>query len=171
MKKKSNNSIAPFLCIMAIGGLFLLMFNNVDQSLPSKVQLTTNQENTPNSLSVVGSQGQRIMFEEDGVWLTDANGDRRRIANKPEDMAVNDSIEEKIRDKLLQVAAKKKKNIAPGVLIVLDEGIVEIPKDSVVTWQGKSKLTCIHADGTVSSYYADGRVIPQENSTRLGKDR
>lgn len=45
-----------------------------------------------------------------------------------------------------------------GQLIVLDRGIVDVPKDSLITFTGEDNLVVLNADGSSTVYRTDGRI-------------
>lgn len=174
MKKSSSSGAAPFFVFISLLILFICFLNRQEPARGVKEKEVTEHPDllkSDSSLPVIGSQGQRIMFEEDGVYLRTPDGDKKKIANTPEELTQEEAVEKRIREKIaLTVLNKKQRNVEPGVLIVLDRGIVEIPKESVIVYQDANKLTCINQDGSVSSYYADGKIVTQENSNRLRKN-
>jgi hypothetical protein len=80
--------------------------------------------------------------------------------------------EEALINKLLQQlpaqAAGPAVKKAVGRLVVLEQGIVDLPVGAVVTFLGKDKAVTHDPDGSSVTYYVDGRVERRERFEKQG---
>jgi hypothetical protein len=121
---------------------------------------------------VAGQEGYFVVFMQDGTsYLEAPDGKKTQLvdaafARRPDP----DRVAARLAAKL---APKDKDKREPGQLIVLDEGVVDVPKDAQITLIEKDRLVVMNGDGSSTVYYADGKTELREKRkapTRGRKD-
>jgi hypothetical protein len=121
----------------------------------------------PKRLRVSGSDGFWVVINPDGSGhLERPDGSRTPLAVKGElGPPPAEAVVRKIERRLMahgRPAIKKE----VGHLIVCDDGVVDVPKDAVITFVGRDKVVTHAADGSSVVYYTDGRVDRRDRSER-----
>jgi hypothetical protein len=114
----------------------------------------------PRRLPVAGREGSFLVVEADGSsYLEEPGGRRTMLAEAATDAAAGDVVR-----KVVERAKAPRRE--PGQLVVLDRGVVDVPKDAVITFVGRDRVVALDTDGSASVYHADGRV---EHESRPGR--
>lgn len=150
---------------LAAGGLLLAAFllsKHVEIDPSSKPENPPQIQPAPavkpaadERLPVAGSPGYYVVVVDGAAYLENPDGDRSLLAKQ-----LMPAPAPQLFPKLLmpQPAAAG----GSGRLIVLDTGIVEVPKTGVITLIEKDYLVLHHADGTATAHYTDGRVVARK---------
>lgn len=125
------------------------------------------QPPTERRLPLAGADGFTVVLLPDGAsWVEGPDGKRTPLTGPGEPPLALDEQELLRQTNLRLQQAKRPPKIGPTRLIVLDEGVVDIPLEAVITLQAADRLIALHPDGTSVIYYADGRVEPQGRRVR-----
>lgn len=116
----------------------------------------------PRRMPLAGMPGYTVVVMPDGAsYLEDPAGRRTRLADAedgPADGAPGPAVD-RLASRLSRRAERK---LEDGVLVVLDRGVVDIPKDAIITFQGADYLVIRDGAGGFWTYHADGRVARRE---------
>ena len=118
----------------------------------------------------IGSTGDSIIFDRSGpVWLEDSQGRRTMLLRSlPAEPIDERALIERIESRLNELPKRKKKTR----LIVLDRGIIAVPHDEVITYQGSDRVTAIDpSTGESVIYYADGDEDRRKGSRDGGRPK
>lgn len=118
----------------------------------------------PKRLAVANAPGYFVVIEPDGSsYMETPDGKRTKLTGPtPKFDAV-------IKAVTSPRATPMKKEV--GQLVVCDSGVVDVPRDAVITFIGPDKVVTLDpADGSSSAYYTDGRIvrIDRESRGRMG---
>jgi hypothetical protein len=117
-------------------------------------QPSRKQEAPTRRVPVAGRKGHWVVFEPDGSsYLEAPDGTRTRLASAAEGPPPPPPP---------QRATPERR---PGQLVVCDEGVVDVPKNAVITLVAADKVVTHEPDGSSVTYFTDGRV------ERRGRDR
>lgn len=115
----------------------------------------------PRRLPVTGAAGYVVVLNPDGTsYLEGPKGDKTQLVDRTfAKMPSERELEERIRKRLLRpTPATPKREAVVGQLVVLDEGVIDVPQDALVTYTGPDRLVALNPDGTATVYWADGRT-------------
>lgn len=118
----------------------------------------------PRRLPVAGSAGAVVVLEPDGSsYLESGDGPPIPLADAADPVAptVDEALVAKLAARL--EAAPR----AAGRLVVLEKGVVEVPRDAVVTYLGEDRLVVHAPDGASTTYHVDGRIVARGRSARV----
>jgi hypothetical protein len=115
----------------------------------------------PRRLKVAGQEGYYVVIEPDGSSVMEAPDGKKTFLTGP--VSKDELPEDAIVKKLEETSPKR---VGLGQLVVTDTGIVDIPKDAVVTLIGRDKVVTHGPDGTSVVYFVDGRVVRQARGQR-----
>lgn len=116
-------------------------------------------------MTVAGNEGYAVVMNPDGSSYLEAPDGKRTELTKP-GRPDDDAAEKAVTKKLEEVRPKK---VGIGQLIVTDTGVVDIPKDAIVTFVGRDKVVTHEPDGTSNVYFVDGRVVRQARGDKSGR--
>lgn len=119
----------------------------------------------PRRLTVAGSDGYAVVMNPDGSSYLEAPDGKRTELTGPG--RAEDDAAEKAVTKKLEEARPRKQGV--GQLVVTDTGVVDIPRDAIVTLVGRDKVVTHEPDGTSRVYFVDGRVVRQARGERSGR--
>lgn len=128
---------------------------------PPKKEVAPPPKSGPRRLKVAGQDGYFIVIEADGSSVMEAPDGTKTVLTGP--AAKNEDAEAAIVKKLEDARPKR---AGLGQLVVTDTGIIDIPKDAVVTFIGRDKVVTHDPDGTSVVYFVDGRVVQQARGER-----
>jgi hypothetical protein len=114
----------------------------------------------PQRFPVAGAAGFFVVLNTDGSSsLEDPTGKVIKLAD-----ANTRTPETELAARLLANATGSRPDVKTtvGQLIVLEQGVVDVPKDALITFMDKDKLVVLAKDGTSTVYHVDGRVEPRE---------
>lgn len=116
-------------------------------------------EEQPRRVPVAGSDGYTVVLNPDGTsYLEGPDGKKTQLVDRTFARTPSEKeLEERIR-KRLQRPAPAPRKAAVGQLVVLDEGVVDVPRDALITYTGPDRLVALTPDGTATVYWADGRT-------------
>lgn len=107
-------------------------------------------------LPVAGAEGYWIVVHQDGSSFLESPDGSQRQLTEPGDKNP-ETPEADLIAKRLEKAETKRQGI--GQLVVCDVGVVDVPKDAVITFVGRDKVVTLDPVGGSSIiYYTDGRV-------------
>lgn len=138
----------------AIAGLMLFVTPGDD---PDVAQMPTEKTppqvpTGPRRLPIGGSDSHHLVVESNGAtYLVAPDGTRKLIvpARGPDLTAITEA---KVKNK---ITPERRSEL--GQLIVCDEGVVDVPKDAVITFVGKDRVTVLNLDGSSTNYFVNGR--------------
>lgn len=128
---------------------------------PPKKEVAPPPKAGPRRLKVAGQEGYFIVIEADGSSAMEAPDGTKTVLTGP---ASKDEDTESAIVKKLEETRPKRAGL--GQLVVTDTGIIDIPKDAVVTFIGRDKVVTHDPDGTSVVYFVDGRVVRQARGER-----
>src|SRR5262245_41414042 len=113
----------------------------------------------PRRIPVAGAEGFSIVIFPDGTsQLESPTGKRTNLVDRAfAGMPTEAALFQQLNAKLMGPRPQPRRTTLEQ-LIVLDEGVVDIPRDAVVTFTAKDRLVALHADGTSMVHYVDGRI-------------
>jgi len=132
--------------------------------LPHVEQGTEPAAAGPRRMPVAGAPGYWVVVNTDGSsYLEGPDGQRTALA------AAGPSVpEQRVADAIAKRLAKtpeKRKGL--GQLVVCDSGVVDVPKDAIITFVGVDKVVTLDPnDGSSTAHYVDGRVQRRERVER-----
>ncbi len=118
----------------------------------------------PQRFPVSGAAGFFVILNADGSSsLEDPSGKVIKLAD-----ANKQTPETELASRLLANALSSKPDVktAVGQLIVLEQGVVDVPKDALITFMDKDKLVVMATDGISTVYHVDGRVERRERKPK-----
>lgn len=118
----------------------------------------------PQRFPVSGAAGFFVILNADGSSsLEDPSGKIVKLAD-----ANKQTPETELASRLLANVKNPRPDTktAVGQLIVLEEGVVDVPKDALITFMDKDKLVVLATDGTSTVYHVDGRVERRERKPK-----
>lgn len=121
---------------------------------------TSSVPPTPQRFPVAGAAGFFVVLNADGSSsLEDPTGKVIKLAD-----ANTRTPETELAARLLANVTSSRPDVKTtvGQLIVLEQGVVDVPKDALITFMDKDKLVVMAKDGTSTVYHVDGRVEPRE---------
>lgn len=125
----------------------------------------------PRRVPVAGQDGYFVVFMPDGTsYLEAPDGKKTQLvdaafASRPDP----DRLAARLAAKLAPKDGDKRRE--PGQLIVLDEGVVDVPKGAQITLIEKDRLVVMNGDGSSTVYYADGKTELREKRKAPQKGR
>jgi hypothetical protein len=144
---------------------------------PAKAEVVPEPEKEPapprpRRIPVGGAPGSFVVLMPDGTsYLEAADGSRQQLVDKT---FLEQPSKEEIVERLVSRLRESKRPAAragPGQLVVLDRGVVEIPKDAQITLVEKDRLVALGDDGSSTVYHADGRTEVRERGQAASKER
>jgi uncharacterized protein YjdB len=121
-------------------------------------------EIAPRQLPVAGAPGFFVVLKRDGSSeLLDPEGKRTPLA-APGKMLDKDVTQ--IQKAVAAQLNKPAKKVAVGQLVVLEKGVVDVPKDAIITYLDTDRLITLATDGSSTVYKVDGSVETRERPGR-----
>jgi hypothetical protein len=130
----------------------------------AKDELVVKKPVVPRRLPLAGAEGYFVVLMPDGTsYLESPNGQKtslvdKRFASIPSELALNAQIAKQLQQRQKQQAIIKPPETRLGQLVVLDEGVVDVPEGAIITFVGPDRLVATSNNGTSTVYYANGRV-------------
>lgn len=162
------------MTVIGLGTSVLLLVTFVSHDpvtvLPAEEKTRLNTPDTdappvrPRRLKVAGSDGYAVIVNPDGSSYLEAPDGRQTELAGPGQAEENTA---KIIERKLSEPRPKKEGL--GLLIVTDTGVVDVPKDAVITFVGRDKVVTHSPDGTSKVYFVDGRVVSQARGEHNGR--
>lgn len=168
-------ALVVLVVVCGIGTSVLLLVTLTSQDTgtsvpgPDKAKTTNRVQpdpTQPRRLVVAGSDGYAVVMNPDGSSYLEAPDGKQTQLTEPGRLE-DDAAEKAVARKLEEVRPKKQ---GLGQLVVTDTGIVDIPRDAVVTLIGRDKVVTHEPDGTSRVYFVDGRVVPQARGDKSGRN-
>ena len=114
----------------------------------------TALEVKPQRFPVAGAAGFFVIVNLDGSSsLEDPAGTVTKLSD-----AGKLTPETELVRKLLTNITETPETKTIGQLIVLETGVVDVPKEALITYVGKDNLVVLAADGSSKVYHVDGRI-------------
>lgn len=123
----------------------------------------------PRRLPIAGAEGYFVVIHPDGTSFLETPDNQMQplVDAATARMPIDRDLEARLRLRLNEIIRPKRSGL--GQLIVLEHGVVDVPQDAVITYQGKDRLVVLNGDGTSTVYHADGKVETRER--QLPKER
>lgn len=115
-------------------------------------------------VAVSGVEGYHVTLLPDGTsWLEGPDGKKRQLVDAAFVGSSSTPPPGEVSIRVLRPGAEVLESLpgkgrGPGQLIVLDEGVVDVPRDAQITLVEKNRLVVATGDGSSIVYHADGRV-------------
>lgn len=158
------------ICFVGMVGVIVLLATFKPGKQDDQLdQPTSAPAGGPRRLPVAGAPGFYVVVNPDGTsYLERPDGVRQvlvdsLLARTPDPR----EVERRIRAKM-EAADRPKAKRELGQVIVLDKGVVDVPKGAVVTFVGSDRAVVLDDDGVSSTvYHADGRVEKRDRKKPL----
>jgi len=123
-------------------------------------------------LPVAGFKDHFVVIDPDGTSYLEAPAGRTQLvdstfAKTPDEQVLLAKLLRRLDPSSTQPAAPAE----PGSLVILDAGVVGVPRDALITYTDATKLVAMNPDGTATVYYADGRTELRGARTPPGKEK
>ena len=124
------------------------------------------REIPPRRFPIAGADGYTVVLNADGTSYLEGPTGRHDLVDKtlartPSERELAVRIAERIKKSAVPVVPQRE---GLGQLVVLDDGVVDIPKGSVVTLTAADKLVVLNGDGTSTVYHASGKIERRERT-------
>jgi hypothetical protein len=111
-------------------------------------------------LPIGGAKGYNVVIRPDGsAALESPDGESRSLAAAPEPTVPAPGVP--------PVTQERARRPEDGQIVVLEAGVVSVPRDAVITYTGRDRLVTHQGDGSSIVYHADGRVERRDRPSRV----
>lgn len=119
----------------------------------------------PRRLPVAGLEGYFITVNPDGSsYMEEPGGKKTPLADAGGPPTAEDVVVKRASERIAKLPQKR---TGIGQLIVLDKGVIDVPKDAIITYTGPDKVVTHEADGSSTVYHVSGKVEHRERSVRV----
>lgn len=140
-------------------------------ALPPRREVVPVAAVEPRRVPLAGVEGFHVIFMPDGTSLLEGPDGKKQplvdaaFAAKPSPAELSARLAEKLKPRSLP------RKSGPGQLVVLDDGVVDVPVGAQITLIEKDRLVVLNGDGTSTVHYADGRteIRDRRRPERRGK--
>ena len=121
-------------------------------------------------LPVAGAAGYYVVIRPDGTSeLHTPEGVQPLVDATTAALPSEDELARRLAEAEARRAARPQVKKALGQVVVLDQGVVDLPADAALVFAGPDKAVALLPDGTSAVYHADGRVEPRAARQPKGK--
>jgi len=118
----------------------------------------------PRRTLIAGAPGYSVVVNPDGTSYLDGPDGRQELVDRtqaalPDERELNKRIGERLRRSSTPVVTQKE---GLGQLVVLDDGVVDIPKGLVITFTAADRLVVLNEDGASTVYHVNGKIERRE---------
>lgn len=118
----------------------------------------------PKRTPIAGAPGYSVVVNPDGTSYLDGPEGRQELVDRtqaalPDERELNRRIGERLRRSSKPVVSQKE---GLGQLVVLDEGVVDIPKGLIITFTASDRLVVLNEDGASTVYHVNGKIERRE---------
>jgi hypothetical protein len=119
-------------------------------------------------LPVSGAKGFYIVINPDGSsYMEGPEGKKTSLTGAlPKASGAPDTLVDKVVGRMADLPVKAE----VGQLVVCDNGVVDVPKNAVITYIGEDKVVTHNSDGSSTVYFVDGRVVQRDRTERRPTD-
>lgn len=142
---------------------------DITQLLQPVPSAQAGKRNQTRRMPVAGAPGFFIVVNPDGTSYLEKPSGQRQVLVDAAQAAVPDpgTLALRVKEKMEEVSRPKPKTEI-GQLVVLDRGVVDVPKGAVITFTGPDRAVVLNEDGISSTvFHSDGRVERRERKKPL----